>query len=273
MRLDVKLVKMNMATSREKAKELILSGSVLVAGEVVCKPDFRVGDDELINIDVKSASPCYASRGAFKIMWAAQEFRVSFYGKQILDLGSSTGGFTDFALQKGAKNVICVDVGYGLLDWKLRNDPRVFVMERTNARYLKPEDVPYLAEIVMGDLSFISLKLIISSAARCSKEDAILIFLVKPQFEVGRSKVERGGIVKDEAAVKDSILTICKTLSDNHIDFIDITFSPIKNRRGNVEYFIHAGKGGLPVMTEEIDKKIDEIIVRAKNFFEEEARN
>lgn len=231
MRLDVKLVKMNLTTSR------------------------------------------YASRGAFKIIWAAQEFRVSFYGKQVLDLGSSTGGFTDFALRQGAKNVICVDVGYGLLDWKLRNDPRVFVMERTNARYLKPEDLPYLAEIVMGDLSFISLKLIIPSAVRCSTEDAIFIFLVKPQFEVERDKVQRGGIVKDEVAVKSAILSICQTMSENHINFIDITFSPIKNRRGNIEYFIYAGKAVPSAMIEEVEKKVEEIIMRAKNFFEEEVRS
>jgi len=268
----MKLVKTNMANSREKAKELILSGSVLVAGEVICKPDFQV-DDEFNNIIVKSAIPYYVSRGALKIMWAAQEFRVNFCGKRLLDLGSSTGGFTDFALQKGAKSVICVDVGYGLLDWKLRNDPRVFVMERTNARYLKSEDVPYLAEIVMGDLSFISLKLIIPSSARCSTDNAAFIFLVKPQFEVGRERVERGGIVKDEAAIKDSILNICRTFSDNYIDFIDITFSPIKNRRGNIEYFIYAKKDSKSTITEEIEKKIEEIIVRAKNFFEEETRN
>jgi len=273
MRLDVKMVKMNIAKSREGAKKLILSGSVSVNGKIVQKPDLQVENGVSVGIDDKQVNIRYASRGAYKIMWATREFNLDFYGKKVLDLGSSNGGFTDFVLQQGAGKIISVDVGYGLLDWRLRNDSRVIVLERTNARYLKPEDVPYLAEIVMGDLSFISLRLIIPSAAVCSTEDAEFIFLVKPQFEVGREKVQKGGIVKDETAIRESIMNIYQVMKGNYINFIDMAFSPIRNRHGNIEYFIYAGKVASSVATEEVEQKIKDIIEKAKIFFGEEERN
>lgn len=268
----MKLVKLNLAPSREKAKELILSGHVFVDGKSIYKPDLDV-EDHIIVVDRDLCLPQFVSRGAYKLMWASREFGVSFQDKLVLDLGSSTGGFTDFALKEGARKVICVDVGYGLLDWKLRNDQRVFLMERTNARYLNPENVPYLAQIVVADLSFISLKLIIPAAARCSDVNAEFLLLLKPQFEVGREKVLKGGVVKDIQAVKNAILDVCRTMKENRVNFNGITFSPIKNRRGNIEYFLYVSKAeAIFKSDDEIAEEVDEAMRRAINFFEIEMK-
>ena len=243
-RLDVLLVERGLVDTRARAKAVIMAGTVYVAGERVDKAGALVKDDA--EIVLKGETLKYVSRGGLKLEAALDAFGVDVSGKAAVDVGSSTGGFTDCLLQRGAAKVYAIDAGRGQLDWKLRNDPRVVSMEKFNARYLKPEDIggePVGVAVI--DVSFISLTKIIPPAAGVLAPGGILIALIKPQFEVGKGEVGKGGIVRDEAKrgeVVDKITTFVSGLGMNVKGVVE---SPITGADGNVEYLICADKSGL----------------------------
>ena len=236
-RLDVILVSGGLAESREKAKAVIMAGSVFVDGQKEDKAG-AMFDREKVKIEVKSSAQRYVSRGGYKLEKAINCFGVSTEGKVCMDIGASTGGFTDCMLQNGAVKVYSVDVGHGQLDWKLRNDARVVCMEKTNFRYMVREDIAEEPDFVSVDVSFISLTKILFPLRRILKDGGSVVCLIKPQFEAGREKVGKKGVVK-EAAVHREV--ICKVL-----DFADslgytadaLDYSPIKGPEGNIEYLL-----------------------------------
>ncbi len=236
IRLDQLLVKKGLVESRQKAKALIMAGAVFVNGRRIDKPGNRVL--ESVDIYIK-AQQRYVSRGGIKLEAALKEFKVDVRGKTFIDIGASTGGFTDCLLQHGAKKVIAVDVGYGQLHWKLRNDPRVEVLEKTNARYLTLEKIGEKADGATIDVSFISLKLIIPPVSDLLKDTAIIIALIKPQFEAGKEKIGKGGVVRDPLVHKEVIEQITefsKTLGWTPKGLIP---SPLLGPKGNKEFFIY----------------------------------
>ena len=240
-RLDVLLVKRNLADSREKAKALIMSGIVYVNGQKEDKAGTTF--DETAPIEVRGNTLKYVSRGGLKLEKAMTHFGVELKDKICMDVGASTGGFTDCMLQNGAEKVYAVDVGYGQLAWKLRSDPRVVCMERTNARYLTPEQIPDPLDFASIDVSFISLKLILPAVHRVLKEGGHVACLIKPQFEAGREKVGKKGVVRDpdvHLEVLENFLTHAK---DSGFTVLDITFSPIRGPEGNIEYLGYLESG------------------------------
>ncbi|HET9781969.1 MAG TPA: TlyA family RNA methyltransferase [Candidatus Dormibacteraeota bacterium] len=232
-RLDVLVAKSGLAESRERAQALILAGKVRVAGETVRRPDRTVSDDALIAVD---AEPSYASRGALKLAPALDHFGVDPAGRVCADIGASTGGFTDVLLRRGAARVYAIDVGRGLLHWRVRQDPRVVVMERVNAREL--ESLPEPVALVVIDVSFIGLDKILPAVRRVAP-DAELVTLFKPQFEVGRSEVGKGGIVRNEAAVESALARFREWCAANHYAVIAEAPSQIAGAEGNQEFFLH----------------------------------
>ena len=233
-RLDVLLVNKGLAESREKAKRTIMAGIVYVNGEKEDKAGTTF--DPEVNIEVRGNVLPYVSRGGLKLEKAIKEFGVSCDGKVCLDIGASTGGFTDCMLQNGAVRVFAIDVGHGQLDWKLRNDERVVCMEKTNIRYVKPEDLGEPASLVSIDVSFISLQLVLPVVKTLIKDDCQVVCLIKPQFEAGRDQVGKKGVVRDK---KVHVEVIEKTLSFAYsigFELKGLTFSPIKGPEGNIEY-------------------------------------
>ena len=233
-RLDVLLVNKGLAESREKAKRTIMAGIVYVNGEKEDKAGTTF--DPEVNIEVRGNVLPYVSRGGLKLEKAIKEFGVSCDGKVCLDIGASTGGFTDCMLQNGAVRVFAIDVGHGQLDWKLRNDERVVCMEKTNIRYVKPEDLGEPASLVSIDVSFISLQLVLPVVKTLIKDDCQVVCLIKPQFEAGRDQVGKKGVVRDK---KVHVEVIEKTLSFAYsigYELKGLTFSPIKGPEGNIEY-------------------------------------
>jgi len=235
-RIDSLLVKKGLVSNRSRARSLLMCGNVFVDGLRVDKAGTFVREDS--KIDIKEETSRYVGRGGIKLEAAIREFKIDVNSKVALDIGSSTGGFTDCLLQFGAKKVYAVDVGYGQLDWRLRNDPRVRVMERVNARYLKLEDIGEQVDISTIDVSFISLTKIVPVVLQVIKPRGVLIILIKPQFEVGKGEVGRGGIVKDEfkrIAVVDKITCF---ISGIGVEVVDVLPSPILGADGNQEYLI-----------------------------------
>lgn len=233
-RLDVLLVECGLAASREQAQALILGGEVSVAGQTINKAGAQV--DTGADVSVR-ARPAYVSRGAYKLAGALEEFGVSVEGKICADIGASTGGFTDVLLQRGASRVYAVDVGYGQLAWKLRQDSRVVVMDRINARYL--ESLPEPIDLVVIDVSFISLEFILRVATTLLKTPGEIVALIKPQFEAGRGRVGRGGIVRDPGVhreVLEKLVTASRLLG---LRVLGLTRSSITGTEGNVEFLIH----------------------------------
>lgn len=240
-RLDVALVERGLVDTRARAKAVIMAGTVYVAGERVDKAGALVKDDA--EIVLKGETLKYVSRGGFKLEAALDAFGVDAAGKTAVDVGSSTGGFTDCLLQRGASKVYAIDAGRGQLDWKLRNDPRVVSMEKFNARYLKPEDIGgEPVGIVVIDVSFISLTKIIPPAAGVLAPGGVLVALIKPQFEVGKGEVGKGGIVRDEAKRKEVVDKITAFASGLGLEVRGVIESPITGADGNVEYLICAEK-------------------------------
>jgi len=233
-RLDVLLVNKGFSESREKAKRTIMAGIVYVNGEKEDKAGTTF--DPEVEIEVRGNVLPYVSRGGLKLEKAIKEFGVSCEGKVCLDIGASTGGFTDCMLQNGAVKVFAIDVGHGQLDWKLRNDERVVCMEKTNIRYVKPEDLGELASLVSIDVSFISLQLVLPVVKTLIKDDCQVVCLIKPQFEAGRDQVGKKGVVRDK---KVHVEVIEKTISFAYsigFELKGLTFSPIKGPEGNIEY-------------------------------------
>ena len=240
-RLDVLLTERNLADSRSKAQAVIMSGLVYVDGQKADKPG--VSYDETVEIEVRGAACPYVSRGGLKLDKALRDFGVKTEGCVCSDSGASTGGFTDCLLQHGAKKVFAIDVGYGQLDWKLRSDERVVCMERTNARYLDRDQIPDELDFASIDVSFISLKLILPAVHRVLKEGGHVACLIKPQFEAGREKVGKKGVVRDpdvHLEVLENFLTHAK---DSGFAVLDITFSPIRGPEGNIEYLGYLESG------------------------------
>lgn len=236
-RLDKVLVKRGFANSRETAQRLIHDAKIQVDGYVDIKPSTLVD----INVNITNVEDIrYVSRGGIKIESAIIRFGVTVENKTALDIGASTGGFSDCLLQMGVKKVFAVDVGYGQLAWKIRQDSRVIVIERLNARYITKQDVPEPIDICVIDVSFISLKKIIPAIIPLLVENGEVIALFKPQFEVGRGEVGKGGIVRDEAKRKSALKDMCLTFEELGLKVIDTMESPIKGHDGNVEYFIYA---------------------------------
>src|SRR5258708_6805715 len=232
-RLDVLVTKSGLAESRERARALILAGKVRVAGETVRRPDRTVGEDAPITVETE---PGYASRGALKIAPALDRFGVDPADRVCADIGASTGGFTDVLLRRGAKRVYAVDVGRGLLHWRIREDPRVVVLERMNARELKP--LPEPVSLVVIDVSFISLEKVLP-AIRSAASDAEVVALFKPQFEVGKSEVGKGGIVRDPLVVESALQRFRTWCGGHGYQVASEAASQLTGAEGNQEYFFH----------------------------------
>jgi 23S rRNA (cytidine1920-2'-O)/16S rRNA (cytidine1409-2'-O)-methyltransferase len=256
-RLDVLLSQRGLAESRERAKALILAGKVRVAGQVVSKAGVRVPVDAELTVE---EPPPYVSRGGIKLAAALEAFALDVTGKVVADVGASTGGFTDCLLQGGAARVYAIDVGYGQLAWKLRQDRRVVVMERVNARYL--EHLPERVELVTADVSFISLTVVLAAALGWLKPRADVVALVKPQFEAGRHQVGKGGVVRDPQVHRQVLEKVTAWGASNGLAARGIMASPITGPAGNVEFFIHwswgRGEGQL-----ELERAIDACLVGA----------
>lgn len=239
-RLDVVLVQKGLAKSRENAKAVIMCGDVFVNNEREDKPGTKIDIDA--DIIVKGNKLKYVSRGGLKLEKAMDNFDVTIDGKICMDVGSSTGGFTDCMLQNGAVKVYAVDVGHGQLDWKLRNDERVICMERTNIRYVTNEDVNDLIDFSSIDVSFISLTKVLIPVRNLLTNDGEIVCLIKPQFEAGREKVGKKGVVKDKAVHREVIEKVIDFAINNGFDVLNLEFSPVKGPEGNIEYLLHLKK-------------------------------
>ena len=240
-RLDVLLVERRLADSREKAKAVIMTGNVFVNGQREDKAGTTF-DEEKAQIEIKGHTMKYVSRGGYKLEKAIDVFGVDVRDKVCMDIGSSTGGFTDCMLQNGAVKVFAVDVGRGQLDWKLRQDERVISMEKTNIRYVKPEDIGEPVAFASVDVSFISLGLVLPAARELLTADGRMVCLIKPQFEAGREKVGKKGVVRDPAVHIEVIEKVIGIADQLHFKVLGLDYSPIKGPEGNIEYLIYLEK-------------------------------
>ena len=270
-RLDVLLVKKGLAPSREKAKAVIMAGSVYVDGQKEDKAG-SVFDEESAQIEVRGHVLPYVSRGGLKLEKALKVFPITLTNKICMDIGASTGGFTDCMLQNGAVKVYSVDVGYGQLDWKLRQDERVVCMEKTNFRYMTPEDIPDVLDFASVDVSFISLDKILTPAYVLLREQGEMVALIKPQFEAGREKVGKKGVVRDPKVHEEVISRIVRHADEVSFEVLDLSYSPIRGPEGNIEYLIHLkknrGRTVYPDILEVFEKKIKEIVEEAHQELE-----
>ena len=237
-RLDVLLVERGFAETRTKAQAVIMSGQVYVSGQKADKPGMSF--EENVEIEVRGATCPYVSRGGLKLEKALRDFGVDPTGYVCSDSGASTGGFTDCLLQKGAKKVFAIDVGYGQLDWKIRSDPRVVVMERTNVRYVTPDQLGEPLDLSVVDVSFISLRIVLPVIKTFLKENAgQVLCLIKPQFEAGKEKVGKKGVVRDPAVHKEVLDDFVALTKEIEFKILGLTFSPVKGPEGNIEFLAH----------------------------------
>lgn len=241
-RLDVALVERGLAETRARAQALIMGGAVRVQGKVETKPALSVAGDA--EIELVAAPQPYASRGGLKLAHALDRFGVDPGGKVAIDVGASTGGFTDVLLQAGARRVYAIDVGYGQLAWSLRNDPRVVVMERTNIRHV--ESLPDEAELAMADVSFISLRMVLPAMKRLVTPSAQAVVLIKPQFEAGRGQVGKKGVVRDPATWRSVLVDILTFAEGEGWSVVGLERSPIQGPAGNVEFLAHLSLAPAP---------------------------
>lgn len=241
-RLDILLVERGLATSREKAKAVIMAGIVYVDGQKEDKAGSTF--EETVKIEVRGNTLKYVSRGGLKLEKAMEQFDLCLNGKICMDVGASTGGFTDCMLQNGAKKVFSIDVGHGQLAWKLRNDERVVCMERTNMRYVTKEQVPDPIDFSSIDVSFISLTKILLPVKNLLISDGEVVCLIKPQFEAGREKVGKKGVVRDRKVHKEVIEMVLEYALSIGFVPIHLDFSPVKGPEGNIEYLLHLKNGG-----------------------------
>lgn len=267
IRLDQYLVQHGLIQSRERAKAMIMSGVVFVNEQKVDKAGEMIKEDA--KVEVRGHDIGYVSRGGLKLEKVMKTFPITLEGKICADIGASTGGFTDCMLQNGAARVYAVDVGYGQLDWKLRNDPRVVCLERTNARYLDHEQVPDVLDFASIDVSFISLKLIFPALYSLLREGGEIACLIKPQFEAGPEKVGKKGVVRDPKVhleVLEGFLTHAK---ENHFTVLGVTYSPIRGPEGNIEYLGYLRKSEepdcIPDLTALVDASHEELKERRDN--------
>jgi 23S rRNA (cytidine1920-2'-O)/16S rRNA (cytidine1409-2'-O)-methyltransferase len=239
-RIDKLLVEQGLAESRTKAQAMIMAGVVLVNEQRVEKPSEQFASDSQIRIKhADDPTSRYVGRGGLKLEAALNKFQIDARGAVCLDVGASTGGFTDCLLQNGAAKVFAIDVGHNQIDWRLRNDPRVEIRERVNARYLQPQDFPTKFDLIVIDVSFISVRKILPAVVALLKPGASLVVLIKPQFEVGRADVGSGGIVRDEQKRIRAVHFVSETASTLGLRAEGVTESPITGAEGNVEYLAH----------------------------------
>ena len=258
-RLDVLLVNLGYAPSREKAKAVIMSGCVYVNGQKEDKAGTMF--DTYAAIEVRGNSLKYVSRGGLKLEKAMEEFAIALDQKTCMDVGASTGGFTDCMLQNGAVKVFAVDVGHGQLAWSLRNDPRVICMEKTNIRYVTPEDIGEPVDFSSIDVSFISLTKVLGAIRAYLTDDGEIVALIKPQFEAGREKVGKKGVVREKSTHHEVIEKVTEFAVSIGFSVLEITFSPIKGPEGNIEYLVHLKKcpeEEAKIETKELDQVVDE---------------
>ena len=278
-RLDVLLVNRGLAPSREKAKALIMAGDVFVNGQREDKPGTTFEEAKITSLEVKGATLPYVSRGGLKLEKAVRNFGFSLDGKVCMDIGASTGGFTDCMLQNGAAKVYSVDVGHGQLDWKLRSDDRVVCMEKTNFRYMVRDDIEDDLDFASCDVSFISLTKILLPARRLLKDGAEMVCLIKPQFEAGKEKVGKKGVVRDPEVHSEVVHRIFDFMGIAGFEVLHLDFSPIKGPEGNIEYLIHIRKD--PERNAEVEqlseadgeKKLSEIQVQKSGISFETENN
>ncbi|KAA2252884.1 TlyA family RNA methyltransferase [Solihabitans fulvus] len=245
-RLDAELVRRGLARSREHASQLVAAGRVTVRGTVATKPATAVELDTPVVVKDDTDDPGWASRGAHKLVGALAAFQpggLVVAGRRCLDAGASTGGFTDVLLRADAAQVVAADVGRGLLDWRLRTDDRVVVKDRTNVRALTPEDIDGPVDLVVADLSFISLRLVLPALLACVNPDGDLVPMVKPQFEVGRERLGSGGVVRDPALRIEAVLDVVASAGQLGLRLHGVTASPLPGPSGNVEYFAWLRRG------------------------------
>lgn len=235
-RLDLRVVELGVAESRQRAQALIMAGKILVNGAPADKPGVAVSDEDLIVM--KGEDLPYVSRGGLKLAAALEACDVPVEGALCMDVGASTGGFTDCLLQHGAAHVYAVDVGYGQLAWKLREDPRVTVIERTNIRHMDPSAVPVPVDLVTIDASFISLKIVVPSVLKFMKNSGVILALIKPQFEVGKGRVGKGGVVRDSRLHEEVVETLSTFFRDIGLVPKKVVPSPVLGPKGNQEFVI-----------------------------------
>jgi 23S rRNA (cytidine1920-2'-O)/16S rRNA (cytidine1409-2'-O)-methyltransferase len=256
-RLDSELVRRGLAPSRNQAATAIKDGRVLVAGAPATSPARMVGPDE--SVAVVGDAPRFVSRGGEKLDAALTRFAVPVAGRAAIDVGSSTGGFSDCLLQRGAASVVAVDVGRAQLAWALREDPRVVVRERTNVRTADAHELGAPFDLVVVDLSFISLRTVAPALAALAGETADTVALVKPQFEVGRARLGKGGIVRDEAARSDAVRHVVDAMRDAGLMTIGAMPSPLRGADGNLEFLIHARRDQAGVATDAVEAALAEV--------------
>ncbi|MBQ9591101.1 MAG: TlyA family RNA methyltransferase [Butyrivibrio sp.] len=251
-RLDVLLVNRGFAPSREKAKTLIMAGEVFVNGQREDKPGTTFEESKINSLEVRGDTLPYVSRGGLKLEKAVNNFGFSLQDKVCMDIGASTGGFTDCMLQNGARKVYSVDVGHGQLDWKLRSDERVVCMEKTNFRYMVRDDIEDELDFASCDVSFISLTKILLPARRLLKDGGEMVCLIKPQFEAGKEKVGKKGVVRDPKVHEEVVHRIMDFVNIAGFEVLHLDYSPIKGPEGNIEYLIHIRKN--PEMNEKVSE-------------------
>ncbi len=255
-RLDVLLVEQGYADSRTKAQAIIMSGNVYVNDQKADKPGMTF--EETVQLEVRGAACPYVSRGGLKLEKALRDFGVDPTGFVCSDSGASTGGFTDCLLQQGAKKVFAIDVGYGQLDWKIRSDPRVVVMERTNVRYVTPEDLGEPLDLSVVDVSFISLRIVLPVIKTFLKESGQVLCLIKPQFEAGREKVGKKGVVRDPAIHKEVLDDFVALTEEIGFTILGMTFSPVKGPEGNIEFLAHLTRAAVPGITPDTESIVSQ---------------
>lgn len=252
-RLDVAVYEQGYAPSREKAKAIIMAGIVYVNNQKVDKAGFELKEGDVLEVRGKTLQ--YVSRGGLKLEKAMQEFPITLEGKICMDVGASTGGFTDCMLQNGAVKVYSVDVGYGQLAWKLRTDERVVNLERTNFRYATREQIPDEIDFASVDVSFISLKHILPNLNTLLAPDGQAVCLIKPQFEAGKEKVGKKGVVRDLNVHLEVVENVINLAVENGFSVMGLQFSPIKGPEGNIEYLIYLNKSSTPIVSENVNAK------------------
>lgn len=260
IRLDVYLTQNNMVQSRERAKALIMAGQVYVKNQKCDKAGTMLDENEK-DVEVRGEQLKYVSRGGLKLEKAMREFPITLEGKVTMDIGASTGGFTDCMLQNGARKVFAVDVGYGQFAWKLRSDERVVNMERTNIRYVTPEDIGEPIDFASIDVSFISLKLVLPAAYKLLAQDGEIVALIKPQFEAGRGQVGKKGVVRDKNVHFEVIKNVLDFVSENGFKLLGLSYSPIKGPEGNIEYLAYIKKSDD--ISKVSDDEISEIVEKS----------
>ena len=259
-RLDVLLTEQGYADTRSKARAIIMAGLVYVDGQKADKPG--ISYEETVSLEVRGESCPYVSRGGLKLEKALRNFGVKPEGYVCSDSGASTGGFTDCLLQQGARKVFAIDVGYGQLDWKIRSDPRVVVMERTNIRYVTPEDLGEALDLSVIDVSFISLKIVLPTIKTLLKPDCgQVLCLIKPQFEAGKEKVGKKGVVREPETHKEVLDNFVELAHSLDFSILGMTFSPVKGPEGNIEFLAHLTLADLP----DIQPDTADVVAQAHN--------